>query len=292
MPHVEGVTHRLVDAGGLRMHVAEAGSGEPVVLLHGFPQHWYMWHKVIPLLAQHYHVIVPDLRGFGWTEATPDVADYDKRNMSKDVLNLLDAMEITQPVKLIGHDWGGWCGFIISMTAPDRVDRYLACNIIPPWVDPSPRNAGSLFRLWYQVVFATPGLGRFVLSGRGRRMTERIGPPSQSDPTKPDPEFSKFLDQFKSPARARAATLLYRRMVTHEVGALMTGKYLEQRLTVTTRILFGEDDFAITSKQVAADHSKHADDLTVEFVKDCGHFIVDEKPELVAERALAWFSAL
>ncbi|MBJ7348073.1 MAG: alpha/beta hydrolase [Thermoleophilaceae bacterium] len=291
LPHVEGVTHRFVDAGGLRMHVAEAGAGDPVVLLHGFPQHWYMWRHVIPVLAQQYHVIVPDLRGFGWTEATPKMADYDKRNMAQDIISLLDAMEITQPVKLVGHDWGGWCGFIISMTAPERVERYLACNIPPPWSDPSPQAVVSLLKLWYQVVFATPGLSRFVLAGGGRTMAEKAFSrrPKGADPL--GPEFAAFLDQFQQPARARAAMLLYRRMLTREVPSLIVNKYVSGRLTVPTRILFGVDDFAISQKQITSDHSKHADDITVELVENCGHFIVDEQPQLVAERALAWFNA-
>src|SRR4051794_33022829 len=76
-PEVEGVEHRYVDAGGLRMHVAEAGpQGEPIMLLHGWPQHWYLWRDVIPPLAEEYRVIAPDLRGFGWSDAPPD--GYDK----------------------------------------------------------------------------------------------------------------------------------------------------------------------------------------------------------------------
>src|SRR3954447_27076466 len=73
MPHVDGVSHRwIAAAGGLRMHVAEAGppDGEPIVLLHGWPQHWYEWRHVVPLLADKYRLVMPYLRGLGWTEVT------------------------------------------------------------------------------------------------------------------------------------------------------------------------------------------------------------------------------
>src|SRR3954452_9879506 len=76
LPYVEGIAHRWVDAAGLRVHVAEAGDGPPLVLLHGWPQHWYAWRHVIPLLSPHYRVICPDLRGFGWTDAP--AGGYDK----------------------------------------------------------------------------------------------------------------------------------------------------------------------------------------------------------------------
>ena len=61
--------HRYVDVPGVRLHVAEAGEGSPILLLHGWPQHWWIWRKVIPALAENYRVICPDLRGFGWSEA-------------------------------------------------------------------------------------------------------------------------------------------------------------------------------------------------------------------------------
>lgn len=70
VPEVAGVAHRFVDTPRLRFHVAEAGAGEPVLLLHGWPQHWWAWRKVIPLLADDYRVIAPDLRGFGWSDAS------------------------------------------------------------------------------------------------------------------------------------------------------------------------------------------------------------------------------
>ncbi len=87
-PELEGVAHREVKAGGLRVHVAEAGSGDPVVLLHGWPQHWYEWRHVIPLLAGERRVICPDLRGFGWTDA-PD-GPVDAETFATDTVALLD----------------------------------------------------------------------------------------------------------------------------------------------------------------------------------------------------------
>ena len=68
-PEVDGVRHRFVKVNGLNLHLAEAGSGEPLLMLHGWPQHWYMWRYQIPSLAQQYHVLCPDLRGFGWSDA-------------------------------------------------------------------------------------------------------------------------------------------------------------------------------------------------------------------------------
>jgi pimeloyl-ACP methyl ester carboxylesterase len=111
LPHVDGVTHRWVEARGLRFHVAEAGAGDDaVLLLHGWPQHWYEWRHLMPDLADRHRVIAPDLRGFGWSDAPS--SGYLKEEMGQDVLAILDALELER-VKLVGHDWGGWIGFIL-----------------------------------------------------------------------------------------------------------------------------------------------------------------------------------
>ena len=84
------------------MHVAEAGEGDPVLLLHGFPQHWWAWRGVIPRLAENHRVIVPDLRGAGWTDVPR--TGYDRDQLVADVVALLDALEVDR-VHVVAHDW-------------------------------------------------------------------------------------------------------------------------------------------------------------------------------------------
>jgi pimeloyl-ACP methyl ester carboxylesterase len=140
-PQLPGVTHRFVDLStGVRMHVAEAGApGAPVVLaVHGWPQHWWLWRDVIGPLAARFRVLAVDLRGFGWSSPAPD-GDYRKERLVDDVLALLDAEGIDR-AHYLGHDWGGFTGFLLARRAPGRVERLMACNIVPPWANPgSPR---------------------------------------------------------------------------------------------------------------------------------------------------------
>ncbi len=99
------VEHHTAQVNGIRMHYALAGDGPPVVLLHGFPETWFAWHKQIPELAQHYSLIVPDLRGYGDT-AKPDGGYDDKRTMATDVLALVCLLG-HERIALVGHDrWG------------------------------------------------------------------------------------------------------------------------------------------------------------------------------------------
>src|SRR4051794_38978342 len=107
LPQLDGVEHYFVDLPKLRMHVAEAGSGVPVLLLHGFPQHWWEWRKVIPGMAEHYRVICPDLRGSGWTDAPRK--GYTRDQLLADVVALLDALNLDR-VHLLTHDWTALIG--------------------------------------------------------------------------------------------------------------------------------------------------------------------------------------
>jgi pimeloyl-ACP methyl ester carboxylesterase len=285
LPRVEGVTHRWVEARGLRFHVAEAGSGEdPVLLLHGWPQHWYEWRNLMPALAGRHRVLAMDLRGFGWSDAPR--RGYEKENLASDVLAVLDELGLER-VKLAGHDWGGWIGFLLCLRAPERFDRYLALNIPTPWIQMRKALPHS-WRLVYQQVILAPWIGYFAhRSKRFVRMALRAG---GADPRFWDERtLSIFADNLAEPSRAKAAVQMYRVFNLRELLPILRGRYADRRLTVPTRMLFGTDDAAIHTDLLAG-YEAHVDDMEIEFVPGCGHFIADERPDLVAERARAFFA--
>lgn len=298
MPEVAGVEHIYVNAGGLRMHVATAGpeDGPPVMLLHGWPQHWWLWRNVMPALAaEGYRVYAPDLRGLGWSEATERCCDYDKRQFARDIVALLDVLEIDK-VKLAGHDWGGWTGFLVAMTAPERVEKYVAMNITPPWLDPGPFDLGKLLkatsRLWYQVLMATPGLSRIAQAGPAKPIfAKRMVGSAHNIKVWGDGAIDTYLNQFEDRRRSDASMYIYRRFITAELPQIQFGKYLEdRRLTTPTKLLFGLEDIAIDPEILDGPHEKFADDMTIERVENCGHFIVDEQPELVARTLIDFYA--
>jgi pimeloyl-ACP methyl ester carboxylesterase len=278
-PQLDGVTHRTVVAGGLRFHVAEAGAGEPIVLVHGWPQHWWTWRHLVPLLAPHAHLVMIDLRGFGWSDAPP--GGYDKQTMADDVVAVLAALELER-VCLVGHDWGAWIGFLACVAAPDRFEAFLALGSPRPSGNPPPRQLLQIWRLAYQVVLAAPELGRRLIASE--RVIERVilGSAVHRNAWTPD-DLRAFTAVVAEPARARASMLLYRTFLLHEAGRTPGG-----RLPMPIRIMVGADDPAIRPFLLEG-AERDADDLVVESVPDCGHFVAEERPELVAERARALF---
>jgi pimeloyl-ACP methyl ester carboxylesterase len=286
MPHVDGVSHRWVSAGGLRVHLAEAGppDGEPLLLLHGWPQHWYLWRGVVPLLSQRYRLLMPDLRGLGWTEATED--GYEKENLARDQIALLDALGIER-VKLIGHDWGAYAGFLLCLLAPERVERYVPTNIVHPWPKPSARGLLNIWRMAYQLPMLAPGIGprvtrkpgfiKFMLNGSKKGVFSAE-------------ELEAFEAPYREPGSAMASSKYYRTFQRHDLPRLARGHWRAYRLTVPTLMLFGTGDLAIPTSSLEG-YEAYADDMRIEFVPDTGHFIVDAAPQVVAERALEFFEA-
>ena len=285
-PQLDGVEHRFVDLPGLRMHVAEAGAGEPLLLLHGFPQHWWGWYKVLPALAQRYRVIAPDLRGAGWTDAP--TAGYTPEQLVADVVALLDALELDR-VRIMAHDWGALVGFLLCLSNPQRVERYISLAIPHPFVKFNPKLVTAVPRLWFQYAIATPALGPMLLAKGRQPMAHYLLDHYTSDRgafTKHDREL--FAAPFRDRARARAGSALYRHFIVPLFPAVMAGRYRSKRLVTPTLILYGGEDPNMTG-EILDGHQNYADDLTIEEVDGASHFIADEKPQVVIDRALAFF---
>ncbi len=283
LPALAGVEHIYPETSRARFHVAQAGDGPPVVLLHGWPQHWYEWRDLIAPLATEYRVLCPDLPGFGWS-SVPE-GGYDKETLARDILALLDELDIER-FYLAGHDWGGWIGFLMCQLAPKRVERYLALNIALPFAKPG--NPLALWRLWYQWVLSMPGLGRYAahwISQNPAMMTRWAG----AQRAWSDDVAESFLGQFSEPARARATVALYRSFQLVDLPKVISGKYRRLGFTTPTLMLHGLRDQVVRPANLR--DGGVATDLTVELVENSGHFIVDEQPQLVLARAQEFFSA-
>jgi pimeloyl-ACP methyl ester carboxylesterase len=245
MPDVDGVRHRMVQVGDVELHLAEAGEGPSVLLLHGYPQHWYVWRQVIPDLARDYHVIVPDLRGFGWSEAPRK--GYDKETLMRDVLALLDELGI-EHVPVAGHDWGGF------------------------------RTLAVFWRVWHGMTLSAPGLGvRAATAGTrtNRRIARWLGGNSWSEE-----EWEVFMGQFREPERAWAAHRLYYLNGTTDFPKVMRGRYRVPGLQAPGLVLLGDRDLAHLPWR-AEEWQCCAPNTRLEHVSGAGHALVDDAPELV-----------
>jgi pimeloyl-ACP methyl ester carboxylesterase len=277
IPTVPGVESTFVDLPEFRAHVAVAGAadGTPVLLLHGWPQNWYMWRHVLEALGPEHRLIAPDLRGFGWS-SVPD-GGFDPETFAADQIALLDALGIER-VRVAGHDWGGFATFLLGLAHPERIERALVFNAPHPWPRRSPALLTEIWRSWYAVVNATPLLGRLSVQMSAHILTHgNVGEPWAED------EVAVYAERFRDSERAGATAQLYRSYLRSVVSGIGGRGLVDGRLTVPTRLVFGMRDRWVSSKLLPGWES-HADDMVVEEVPDIGHFSVSEKPELAVER--------
>jgi pimeloyl-ACP methyl ester carboxylesterase len=276
MPPVPGVKHEFLETRDLRIHYAERGSGPPLVLLHGWPQHWWCWRELIGPLSEHFRVICPDLRGFGWSEAP--ASGYELYQLRDDLLGLLDGLRIDR-TSLVGHDWGSQVGYQVCLDSPGRIERYVAVAGAHPWTA-SGLPVKGYFRAWEVLINSSPvgpwairrlGVPELCLRDwrrRGRFTAE---------------EVQIYLAPLFLPGSLRASKLRYRSFLLREAPAYIR-HHKRYRLSVPTLHLNGELD--PLTQHIPDSYRSFADQMELELVPDCGHFVAEERPDWFWKRLL------
>ena len=199
---------RMVESNGIRMRIAEEGRGPLVVLLHGFPESWYSWRHQIPALAAAgFHVIAPDQRGYGGTDAPEAVGSYDIVHLTADVVGLLDALGEETAV-VVGHDWGAPVAWHCALLHPKRFRAVAALSV--PYIGRYPVKPTDVFRtlagdhFFYILYFQEPGVAERELEADVRSTLRRFLYAASGDVTEPPdfwqkPKDAKFLDGLPEP---------------------------------------------------------------------------------------------
>jgi pimeloyl-ACP methyl ester carboxylesterase len=205
---VGGVTHRTVDANGIRLHFAEQGEGPLVVLCHGFPESWYSWRHQLPALsAAGFHAVAVDMRGYGQSDRPEAIDHYTLLHLVGDMVGLLDALGVQQAV-IAGHDWGAPVAWHAALLRPDRFRAVMALSVpyrprslvVPTSVMPQREDA-----VFYQLYFQKPGVAEAELERDVRQTFLKVlggGPRERpvSGPVGMVPRGSGFLSDRPAPA--------------------------------------------------------------------------------------------
>jgi pimeloyl-ACP methyl ester carboxylesterase len=184
------ITHRFIDTNGIRMHVAEAGTGPLVVLCHGFPESWYSWrHQLVALAEAGFHAVAPDMRGYGQTDRPEEIDQYTLLHLVGDIVGLLDALNVPTAV-IAGHDWGAPVAWHAALWRPDRFRGVIGLSV-PYWprakLRPTTVMPQTDDAVFYQLYFQAPGVAEADLQRDVRRSIRRILFASSGDiPRSPD----------------------------------------------------------------------------------------------------------
>ncbi|MFI5733039.1 alpha/beta fold hydrolase [Kribbella sp. NPDC051587] len=277
MPSVEGVRHRSVTVGGIRFHLAEAGADDApaVLLLHGFPQHWYAWRGLLTELSDNHRVIAVDLPGFGWSAPSP--TGYSTAERARQVMALLDELGIGE-VDLVGHDWGAWLAFRIGLDAPRRVRRLVAISEISPW--PLQRRlVPRLWRMWVTAIFEVPFLGR-VLGANNRVISWFLTRDARNRSIWTDRLVASYADVAARREVATAGQRMHAAFVMRDISALVLRRRWKAPYDVPTLMVAGDNDSYVPAALM--EQPRHRADTVRVVTVPGGHFLLDENPSAVS----------
>lgn len=278
LPEALGFEHLVVETAGLHTHLAAIGVGEPVVLLHGFPQHWWQWHAVAPAIAARgYRVLCPDLRGAGWTVA--DDPRIERETRLRDLLALFDALHIER-AHLVAHDMGVITAMQLTYDLPERVRTAVQLSVTPGFMTFSPKLLPA-FRHLPPFIWHRP-----AASLRGIFSEQYVAQPMS------EAAVEAHLAPMRRPEIDGAVRPLCRGMVVPEALRMIRGAYRRRRLTVPTLVVFGRRDRPYTEElmgRICRNPERHADRIEFAYVDDAAHFITDDAPAAVADLAIDWF---
>jgi pimeloyl-ACP methyl ester carboxylesterase len=155
------LVNRFAEVGEVMLHYVTAGEGPPVVLLHGWPQTWWEWRRVMPALAQRYTVIAPDLRGLG--DSSRPAGGYEKKSVADDIWQLVNGVLGHETFFLVGHDWGGPTAYALAAAHPEAVRRLVILDVVIPGCGGDFSQGG---RRWHHQFHITPDLPEALTAGR------------------------------------------------------------------------------------------------------------------------------
>jgi pimeloyl-ACP methyl ester carboxylesterase len=251
------------------------------MLVHGFPENWWEWRELIgPLAADGYRVLCPDLRGAGWSSAPR--SRYLKSEMADDLAGVLDRLGIG-PVKLVAHDWGGPVAFIMMLRHPEKVSGFFGVNTVAPYVKRDLASLRNMWRFWYQIPMALPVIGPRVISDRKARYAKMLASWVGGGYQLPDDDVALYVECMRQPGHAVAGSRWYRSFLATESLQWMRGAYNDAHVDVPVRWLSGTADPVITPDLMDG-YAKHISDFDVELVDGVGHWIVEQRPDLVLDR--------
>ena len=278
------LTHHYYDTGEVALHYVKAGKGDPLLLLHGWPQSWYCWHKIMPALSQHYSIIAPDLRGLG--DSSRPLEGYDKATVAEDIRKLVhDHLNIDRYF-VIAHDWGGPVAYCLAATYPEHVRKLVMLDTAVP--GDGSDGFSQKGRRWHHAFHRTADLPEALVAGREdvylgwfyRNYGYQPGAISPAD-------MEEYLRTYRQPGALRAGFAYYRAMdqdIAHNESLRKKGKLAMPILALGGGKAFGRGGDTLDSmKRVATD-------VRGGIIEDCGHWMQEEQPEQVTDAALAFFA--
>jgi haloacetate dehalogenase len=297
MTTIAGFLRRRIATNGITLSVQEAGHGPTLFLLHGYPQNGMCWAKVAPALAERFHVLIPDLRGYGQSDAPPDDdwhSVYSKRTMARDVTGMMDALGIDR-AHILGHDRGARVAYRLAFDSPERVARLGIIEVLPTADYWSHWDASLGMAAYHWTFLAQPAplpekmIGAdpvFYIDWTLRNWTR-----AKSLHAFPPESLAAYHAQARDPARIAAMCADYRAGATTDRALDEADRDAGRKIAAPLHFLWATTGFPSRLGQPAALWRAWANQVT-DTSCESGHFAMEEAPEAVLAAYLPFFTAL
>jgi epoxide hydrolase 4 len=281
--------------------VAGPPEGQPVVLLHGFPDCWFGWERQIEALAgAGYRVIAPDQRGYNESEKPRGVKAYRLASLVKDVLRLADEVAPGQRIHLVGHDWGAFVAWWVALRHPERLATLSILNVPHPAAFQRALRTSlrQLWKSWYVFACQLPRLPEWLLgrndcAGLGKALRRSGRPRAVAGPaTFGDEDLARYREAWSQPGALSAMLSWYRAAVRYPVLSPLDGRATRARrlrVTVPTLILWGMHDVALVP-ELAPASAALCDAAELVFFEDASHWVQRDAAAEVNAYLLRFFS--
>jgi epoxide hydrolase 4 len=289
------IGHHYAQVNGIRLHYAESGSGDDlVILLHGFPEFWYSWRHQLAALGKSYHVVAPDMRGYNLSDKPSQVKDYRVELLVDDVIGLIRHFG-AEKAAIVGHDWGAGVAWAVAQQHPELVSKLAVLQVPPAAVWRANITLRQLMRSWYMFFFQLPGIPEWAIGRKGFASLDRVFKETVARKGSfSDSDIEIYKNALRQPGSLSGAVNYYRANVRRlmsqrntaasqasdsdpqetEHGRFRLGQ--SGSIRVPTLFIFGEQDFAILPATVR-EVGKYIDAPYREVrIADSGHWVQNE----------------
>jgi pimeloyl-ACP methyl ester carboxylesterase len=270
-------SHNTASVNGIQMHYVIGGQGDPVVLLHGWPQTWYEWRHVMPALAKNYTVIAPDLRGLG--DSSKPVTGYDGNTTAEDIYQLISQLGFKDTF-LVGHDFGVQVAYSYAAAHPNEVRRLVILDVPIPGIGPG-ENVTGLWRVQFHMVRDIPEM---LVEGHEREYLAWFYHYTCNPAAITKEDIDEYVSHYSAPGGMRAGFEYYRALFD---DIKQNKEYSKVKLPMPVLALGGECSFgsaAFDSMRLLAIN------VSGGIVPDSGHWIPKERPGFLTEQLFAFFN--
>ncbi|NJN59158.1 MAG: alpha/beta hydrolase [Leptolyngbyaceae cyanobacterium SL_5_9] len=278
MHSLETWQHDYIISNGIRLHYVTQGEGPLMLMLHGFPEFWYSWRKLIPEFAQNYKVVALDLRGYNDSEKPADKSAYVMSEFIKDVEGVVRGLGYDRCI-LVGHDWGGAIAWNFAYAYPEMVEKLIILNLPhPAKFAEGLRTPQQLLRSSYMFFFQIPWLPELLVQASSYQVVSAaLTGMAVNKNAFSDTDLAAYKEAVAKPGALTAMLNYYRNVFQQGIVEREWGV-----LDVPTLMIWGEDDTAL-GKELTYGTEAYVKNFQIRYIPNCSHWVQQERPDLVTQ---------